>query len=56
MKGNCVLCGADTDGSEMEFCFICENLPFICWECMAQHLTENHTQAQFMKAQQELTA
>ena len=56
MKGECVLCGPDADGLDNEFCFICPDLRFVCVNCMAQHLTDTHTQAEFIKAQRELLA
>lgn len=56
MIGECIECHVATDGEDGEFCFICEDLKSVCWNCMAQHLTDNHTQIEYMKAEQELTA
>lgn len=54
--GSCALCSATTDPKDQEFCFICDDLKDICWNCMAQHLAESHTQAEYMKAEMELLA
>ena len=52
----CPLCKKDECAANLVCCFICDDLPEFCGDCMTKHLTENHTQAQFMKAQQELLA
>lgn len=56
MNGECAICGAITERTEAEFCFICDDLLDICKNCMGQHLTESHTQAEFEKAKAELLA
>lgn len=56
LSGSCSICSAQTNPKDQEFCFICDDLKDICWNCMAQHLTESHTQAEYMKAQVELLA
>lgn len=53
--GECVECRVATESEEGEFCFICDDLKSVCWNCMAQHLTDNHTQIEYMKAEMELT-
>ena len=52
--GACIVCSVTTDPKEQEFCFICNDLPDVCWGCMAQHLADNHTQIEYMLAEQEL--
>lgn len=52
----CALCKSLECAANLVFCFICEDPPDICGDCMAQHLTETHTQIEYMKAEQELTA
>jgi hypothetical protein len=56
MNNKCVRCSVATDPTNGEFCFICEDLKDVCWNCMSQHLTESHTQIDYMKIEQELTA
>lgn len=52
----CIICSKPTDPTDSEFCFICEDLKDVCWNCMGQHLTESHTQAEYIKTERELTA
>lgn len=54
--GACIVCSVTTDPQEQEFCFICDDLPDICRNCMGQHLTDNHTQIEYMQAEAELLA
>lgn len=56
LPGKCFICGATTNPKNQEFCFICDDLRDICQDCMGQHLTDAHTQAEHMKAQAELLA
>jgi hypothetical protein len=56
LEGQCVVCGATTNRANSEFCFICDDLKDICSACMAQHLTDTHTQIEFMRASAELLA
>jgi hypothetical protein len=50
----CALCNVETDPTDGEFCFICDDLKSVCWGCMGQHLSESHTQAEYAKAEYEL--
>lgn len=52
----CPLCKSAECAANLTYCFICDDLPEFCGDCMVQHLTDSHTQAQFMKAEQELMA
>lgn len=54
MIGSCFMCGAETESTNDEFCMVCDDLKDICWNCMGQHLTESHTQAEYKKAEMEL--
>ena len=54
--GVCIVCSVTTDPEDGEFCFVCDDLPDVCANCMGQHLTDNHTQIEFMLAGEELCA